>query len=256
MLPLTHQTILVTRAAGQSSDFGQLLQAQGATVLEMPTLEIGPPTSWEALDGAIAQLPSFDWLILTSANGVDAFFERLGSQVIPPGLKIAVVGKKTAAVLRRYGRDPDFVPPNFIADSLIATFPDPLTGRKILFPRVESGGREVLVTDFRAQGAEVMEVAAYESRCPAAIAPAVLAALQADQVQVVTFASAKTVVHFCQLLQQALGHDWGQAIALVQIASIGPQTSIACQQHLGRVDIEATQYTLEGLVAAILEALR
>ena len=155
----------MTRAAGQSGEFCLRLQEEGATVIEMPTLEITPPSSWEELDRAIAHLSDFDWLILTSSNGVDYFFERLEAQNQDAralaGVKIAVVGKKTAQSLKQQGLQPDFIPPDFVADSLIEYFPEPLEGKKILFPRVETGGREVLVKELTAQGAEVIEVAAY-----------------------------------------------------------------------------------------------
>ncbi len=262
MLPLAHRTLLITRAASQVSSFSDLLQAQGAEVIEMPTLEIGPPSSWAALDGAIARLAEFDWLILTSANGVEFFFERLqthlsrlaeGSPANLRGLKLAVVGKKTAAVLRQYGYRPDFVPPDFVADSLVEHFPDPLSGLNLLFPRVESGGRDLLVNAFRTAGARVEEVAAYESGCPQVADAAALAALQSGSVAAITFASSKTVRHFVQLLQGGWGEAWLNALTGVAIASIGPQTSTECRQQFGRVDIEATEYTLEGLTAAIVD---
>ncbi|MBF2029686.1 MAG: uroporphyrinogen-III C-methyltransferase [Oscillatoriales cyanobacterium C42_A2020_001] len=255
LLPLADKTILVTRAASQSSQFTLLLQEQGAQVIEMPTLEIGPPSSWRDLDRAIAHIDDFDWLILTSTNGVDYFFQRLeevtGERTFSTNIKIAVVGEKTAQRLLKLGIQPDFVPPNFVADSLVANFPEPLSGLRVLFPRVESGGREVLVKGFTSQGAKVREVAAYESRCPEAIAPQTLRALQKRKVDVVTFASSKTVQHFCQLLQSVTA-DWQTWLQNVGIASIGPQTSASCQTLLGRVDIEAEEYTLEGLTAAIV----
>jgi len=254
-MPLSEKTILITRAASQSSQFGDLLQAQGANVIEMPTLEIVPPSSWQDLDRAIAHIDQFDWLILTSTNGVDAFFQRLeavtGEQAFYSNIKIAVVGEKTAQRLATLGLQPDFMPPDFIADSLVAHFPEPVAGLRILFPRVESGGREVLVKELTSQGAKVREVAAYESRCPATIAPAALQALQAGRVDVVTCASAKTVQHFCQLLQP-IAADWQRWLQGVAIAAIGPQTSKACQAQLGRVDVEAQAYTLEGLTQAIV----
>jgi uroporphyrinogen III methyltransferase/synthase len=255
-LPLTDKTILVTRAVSQSSQFTQLLQAQGATVVEMPTLEIGAPSSWQDLDKAIARLDEFDWLILTSTNGVDAFFKRLktrtGDDVPSCNIKIAAVGEKTAQRLQQLGVPADFVPPKFVADSLASNFPEPLSGLRILFPRVESGGRDVLVKEFANQGAKVREVAAYESRCPDAIAPQALRALRSRSVDVITFASSKTVQHFCQLFQQA-DDSWQTYLENVCIASIGPQTSESCQSLLGRVDVEATEFTLDGLTAAIVE---
>jgi uroporphyrinogen III methyltransferase/synthase len=256
-LPLTGKTILVTRSAGQSSQFSDRLRAVGATVIEMPAIEITPPSRWDDLDQAIAQLDRFDWLILTSGNGVAYFFERLATQLQDihalAGIKIAVVGEKTAEKLKRRGIKPDFIPPNFVADSLIANFPESVTGQRILFPRVESGGREVLVRELTEAGAEVVEVAAYESRCPAAIAPEALTALQQGKVDGVTFASAKTVKHFCQLVQQAMGEDWQDSLREIAIATIGPQTSKACLALLGRVDVEAQEYTLEGLTQAIVQ---
>ena len=261
--PLTGKTVLVTRSAGQSSQFSDLLQQQGANVIEMPALVIGPPSSWEALDSAIAHLSDFDWLILTSSNGIDYFFERLLTQGKDAralaGVKIAVVGKKTAASLKERGLVPDFIPPDFVADSLVEHFPEPLEGKKVLFPRVETGGREVLLQELIAKGAEVTEVAAYQSGCPAQMAPAALDALQKQTVDVITFASSKTVKHFCQLLESSLPGDSAQfptaasRLQSVCIASIGPQTSITCRQLLGRVDVEAEEYTLEGLTQAIVQ---
>ncbi len=259
-LPLANKTILVTRSAGQSSEFSTSLQQAGAKVIEMPTLEIGAPSTWEPLDGAIAQLSSFNWLILTSSNGVEYFFERLSTQGQDTralaGLKIAVVGKKTAQSLAQYHLQPDFIPPNFVADSLVENFPETIKGQKILFPRVESGGREVLVKELTAQGAEVMEVPGYESRCPEAIAPPAFTALQRGQVDIITFASSKTVHNFCELLKKELslrGATTNLSIFLqnVGIASIGPQTSQTCIALLGRVDVEAQEYTMTGLQTAI-----
>jgi uroporphyrinogen III methyltransferase/synthase len=262
-LPLTGKTVLVTRSAGQSSHFSRLLQQEGAEVIEMPALVITPPSSWDELDHAIAQLYNFDWLILTSSNGVEYFFERLHAQKknnrALGTVQIAVVGKKTAASLKAHGLEPDFIPPNFVADSLVEHFPEPLEGKRVLFPRVESGGREVLVKEITAQGAEVTEVAAYESGCPAQMAPAALEALQQQRVDIITFASSKTVKHFVQLIETSLPGD-AQGLPIAQsrlrnvcIASIGPQTSITCRQLLGRVDVEAQEYTLEGLIQAIVQ---
>ncbi len=252
-LPLAGKTILVTRSVGQSSQFGDRLTKAGANVLEMPAIEIGCPSSWIGLDNAIAHLSDFDWLILTSTNGVDYFFERLetlGKDARALAhVKIAVVGEKTASVLKQQGIQPDFIPPNFVADSLVEHFPEPLEGKKVLFPRVETGGREVLVKEFTASGAEVIEVAAYESRCPLAIAPAALDALQRQAVDIITFASSKTVKNFCQLIQPHADINLDR----VCIASIGPQTSKDCVSLLGRVDVEAKEYTLDGLTEAIIQ---
>jgi uroporphyrinogen III methyltransferase/synthase len=255
-LPLSGKTVLVTRASGQSSQFANLLAAQGAQVIAMPALEIRPPSDWEPLDDAIADLSSCDWLLLSSANAVNFFMERVLQQGKDSRalshLKIAVVGKKTSSVLKQWGLRPDFIPPDFVADAMVKHFPESVAGRRLLFPRVETGGRDLLVKEFSAAGAVVLEVAAYESGCPLEPDQAAVEALRNKQVDVVTFASSKTVEHTCQLLQQALETSGGQALAGVAIASIGPKTSEACLKHFGRVDIEPAEYTLDGLTQAIV----
>lgn len=258
MEPLTGRTVLVTRAAGQAGSFVQQLTAVGARAIELPALEIGPPTSWEPLDRAIAVIETYDWLILTSANGVEALRDRLaiaGRDVRALAtVKIAVVGQKTADALQQCGLRPDFIPTDFIADRLAAEFPEDPSDRRILFPRVETGGRDVLVRNLRDRGAIVDEVAAYESRCPAELAPAARQALEARQVDIVTFASSKTAHNFAHLLR-AIDRGHNGSFDLLQgvcIASIGPQTSDACREAFGRVDLEAEEYTLDGLRRAIV----
>ena len=260
-LPLAGKTILITRAKEQSSQFSLLLQQQGANTIEMPALEIFPPSSWEQLDMAIETLSSFDWLILTSANGVKFFFQRLqalGQDIRVLGkIKIAVVGKKTASYLRQYHLTPDFIPPNFIADSLIDHFPESLTHQKILFPRVETGGREVLIKELQKEDANVVEIPAYQSGCPEKIEQQAWKALQEKRINIVTFASSKTVKNFYTLLQKELNSNSKSDILSlldnVALASIGPQTSKTCYDLFGRVDIEAEEYTLEGLTNQLVK---
>jgi uroporphyrinogen III methyltransferase / synthase len=268
MKVLNNLGILITRAGPQSSPFSEQLQAQGARVVEMPTLAIGAPSTWEPLDQQLNQLSSFQWLVLTSVNGVEAVLDRYRQQFgtslaerqdrsvqtlgQTSALKIAVVGQKTAAALENAGIAIDFSPQEFVADALVAQFPEPLEGLRLLFPRVESGGRDVLVREFCDRGATVIEVPAYESRCPASIDPGALAALRSGQIQVITFASSKTVRHFVALIEAA-GLD-RQSLSTVHLASIGPQTSATCRELFGRVDIEATTYTLDGLTEAIVQA--
>lgn len=254
--PLGGKTVLVTRAASQSSQFSELLLAKGAQVVELPALEIREPTSWEGLDSAIAQLDQFDWLILTSANAVNGFLDRLNhwgrDWRALAGLKIAVVGEKTNRVLNQRGLIADFVPPKFVADSLIEHFPADPAGLELLFPRVEKGGRPVLVEQMSAKGARVCEVAAYDSACPRAIPAAAKLILERQGIDVVTFASSKTVRHFARLMAQTFGESWlGQVMEGVAIASIGPQTSRDCRDLLGNVTVEAEEYTLPGLVTAL-----
>jgi uroporphyrinogen III methyltransferase / synthase len=258
--PLHQHSVLVTRSVEQSTTFSDLLRLQGATIVEMPTLEILPPSDWRELDQTIADIQDYDWLVLTSANAVNYFFDRFidrGQDLRKlANCKIAVIGKKTAKFLKARGFYPDFTPPDFVADSLIEHFPSPIAGAKILFPRVESGGREVLVNAFTAAGAIVTEVSAYQSGCPRVADVAAIAALRSGKITVITFASSKTVKHFHQLIEGAIGPDWPIVLDKICIASIGPQTSITCQELLGRVDVEASEYTLEGLVVGIVRSFQ
>lgn len=253
---LTGKRILVTRASEQSSKLRDLLENAGASVMEMPTLVITPPSNWHQLDQAIAQLKTYDWLVLTSANAVNYFFQRLHRYHLDSRslhqLKIAVVGQKTAEVLHCHGIIADLVPPDFIADSLGQVFPD-CNNLHILFPRVESGGREVLISELTAKGATVDAVAAYESKCPERIDESVWRSLQNRQIDILTFGSAKTVKHFYQLVTQVSAPEQLlDILETVQIAAIGPQTALACQEWLGKVDITASEFTLEGLVRALI----
>ncbi|MBD2300433.1 uroporphyrinogen-III synthase [Nostoc sp. FACHB-190] len=256
-LPLSSVTVVVTRAAEQSDQFVALLEQMGATALSMSCLCIAPPTSYAKLDDAIASLNQFDWLIFTSTNGVDYFLERLTNLGFNTStltkIKIAVVGQKTAARLQAYNLTADFSPPEFVSDSLIASFPnrDNLKDTKILYPQLEAGGRENIVEELTLLGAEVQAVPTYQSNCTTEIPPLIAKAFQADKIDVVTFASPKTVGCFYQLIKSIHTES---VLENICIASIGPVTSNACRSILNRVDVEANPYSLEGLIAAIVNS--
>ncbi|MEO1144121.1 MAG: uroporphyrinogen-III synthase [Cyanobacteria bacterium J06638_22] len=256
------ESILVTRSVGQSDTFVQQLREKGAQAIALPALEIQPPSTWAFLDQQLFRLTAFDWLIFTSANGVEFFMARFQAQGYSrqdwatAALKIAVVGQKTAAHLNTYGLTPDFIPPQFISDSLVEHFPDRehLSGMQILYPCLEDDRREQVISDLTQLGAKVIDVPAYRSACPTAIAPDVLNTLK-QGVDVVTFASPKTARCFQQLLktyQVELGASLEQLLASVAIASIGPLTSTTCHEIFGRVDIQPDEYSLNGLTSALI----
>jgi len=259
--PLAGRTIAVTRAEQQLGEARRLFAATGAAVIDLPALVITPPDHWGPLDDALAELDSFHWIVFSSANGVEAVEQRLarrGSGLArrPAGLRLAAVGRKTARCLEEIGVPADFVPPAFVADSLIEHFPVSGWGLRLLLPRVQSGGRTVLAEAFGEAGARVVEVAAYETRCPDGLPSDALAALSQGRLDALTFSSAKTVSHTVQLLRQSFGDDWPLCLAHTRVVSIGPQTSARCRELLGRVDAEASPHDLEGLVAACEAALR
>ena len=258
--PLQGRRIGVTRAETQLGEAQRLFAASGAKVVDLPALVVTPPDEWGPLDDALAELESFHWLVFSSANGVEAVQQRLqrrGSSLAarPRSLKIAAVGRKTAALLEQLGAPADFVPPAFVADSLIEHFPVSGWGLRLLLPRVQSGGRTLLAEAFAAAGARVVEVAAYETRCPDGLPSAAVAALERGELDAITFSSGKTVRHTAVLLEGAFGETWRQRLQGVAIVSIGPQTSAHCRELLGRVDAEADPYDLNGLVAACATAL-
>lgn len=258
---LSGHTIAVTRAEQQLGEARRLFERAGAQVLDLPALVIGPPDTWGPLDDALAELEDFHWLVVSSSNGVEAVEQRLRRQGgslarRPAGLKIAAVGRKTAARLEELGAAADFVPPAFVADSLIEHFPVSGWGLRLLLPRVQSGGRTVLAEAFGEAGARVVEVAAYESRCPESLPPSTAEALATGRVSAITFSSGKTVQHTAQLLEADLGESWREQLNGVALVSIGPQTSRSCREVLGRVDAEADPHDLDGLVVACGRALR
>ena len=260
-LPLHGCRIGVTRAEQQLGAARRLFEQAGAQVVDLPALVVGPPDDWGPLDEALMDLGQFHWLIFSSANGVEALQGRLrrrgGDLAHPPkGLRIAAVGRRTAERLDQLGMRVDFVPTRFVADALIEEFPVSAWGLHLLLPRVQSGGRTLLAEAFSSAGARVVEVPAYETRCPAGLPSQAIQALQQGTLQAITFGSGKTVHNCAQLLEGAFGPQWRQVLANVKVVSIGPQTSKPCWEVLGRVDAEAEPHDLEGLVAACTRALK
>jgi uroporphyrinogen-III synthase len=258
--PLHGRTIAVTRAEGQLGAARKLFERVGARVVDVPALVVGPPDDWRPLDDALAELDHFHWLIVSSANGVDALQARLrrrGGDLArrPKGLRIAAVGRRTAERLDALGVTVDFVPSRFVADALIEEFPVSAWGLQLLLPRVQSGGRTVLAEAFGAAGARVVEVPAYETRCPDGLPSEAVLAFDRGTLQAITFSSGKTVRHCALLLRGAFGAQWRQVLEGVKVVSIGPQTSQPCREVLGRVDAEAEPHDLEGLVEACVRAL-
>ncbi len=259
-LPLSGKTIVITRAKDQQSEARTLFERYGAKVFDLPSLDIVPPDDWTPLDEALRELHNFHWIVFSSVNGVLAVEERLkliGSSLAdkPTGLKIAVVGRKTARSLQELNVVPDFIPPEYVADSLMQNFPVSGLGLKILIPRVQTGGRTVLAEGFLQAGASITEVPAYESLCPSDIPKSTYIALNNFKVDAIVFTSGKTAIHSARLIRSVFADKFHKVLAGVKLISIGPQTSISCRKSFNRCDEEASPHDLDGLLQACIDSI-
>lgn len=248
--PLSGRRIVVTRARAQASELAQRLEAMGAEVIQFPTIRIVPPADAGPLRRAVAEASSFDWIAFTSANGVDAFWDALrgqgrDSRAIGTA-RVAAIGPGTAAALEARGIVPDLIPDRFVGEAVAEALAqaDELAGKRILLPRADIA-REALPERLRSMGAEVVEVDAYATVQDGEGADEVRRAIQDGKVDWITFTAASTVRAFASLV----GGNLGRA----RVASIGPVTSEAAASLGIRVDVEAREYTLDGLVAALAE---
>jgi uroporphyrinogen-III synthase len=248
-LPLAGKRILITRAPHQASELADRLSGLGATPILIPTIEIGPPTSFAALDAALASLSDFDLVAFTSANAVHAFRERaevLGLRPAPN--RIAVVGPATARAVESMGLRVDVAPTTFTAESLAQTLLPEAPGRRMLLVLAEQAPA-TLETALIAGGAHVTVAAAYCNRIPTTSLSAVTAlfAEPANYPDAVTFTSASTAGNLMALLEAA-----GLTLpATVIRASIGPITSRALRDLGLPPHLEAAESTISGLVTAL-----
>ena len=253
--PLFGRRVVVTRARAQAGELSAKLERLGAEVLEFPTIEILPPDDFEPLDAAIRELDSFSWLIFTSVNGVEAFVRRLTHhgldlRTVPREARVAAIGPATAQRIREVGLRVDVVPKEFRAEALIEELTsDSLAGQKILIPRARVA-RENLPDKLREAGAEVVVPPAYES-IPSLVGRDELARrLEADEVDCVTFTASSTVEN----LVGAFGvEEAARLLAGSRVACIGPITADTARKHGIRVDVEAREYTIDGLIEAVVE---
>lgn len=248
--PLAGRTVLVTRPLEQAGRLSAALAAYGAIPIEVPAIRIEPPASWAGLDAAIAQ-GGYDWVIFTSVNGVAYFWQRLeaagGGSAWFARTRVAAIGPETGKALAARGVRPDLVPEEYVTEALVACLADgrDLHGVRVLLPRADIA-RDALQRGLWAAGASVDCVVAYRT-APAEAPPDLLARLRAGEVDVATFTSSSTV----RALVQMLGGDL-QLLAATVVACIGPVTARAAQSAGLRVDIVADQYTIPGLVDALV----
>ncbi len=251
---LTGWRILNTRAARQSSALSTLLRERGAEAIEIPTIEINPPRSYKPLDSALKNIAEYDWMILTSVNGVEAVFSRLKKLKIAAAslkhLQIAAIGPATKKAIERQGLAVAVTPKKYIAEAVVDALRGRTEGKKILLARAKVA-RDVLPTELRKTAAQVDVVEAYETKIPAAAKSKLqkLFASEENRPDVVTFTSSSTATNFLKLLDKK--HK--NVLHEIWLASIGPVTSKTLRDAGFPPIIEAREYTMNGLVLAIVE---
>lgn len=251
--PLQGCRILVTRASEQSAELIRHLQERGAIPLECPTIRLVPPANWDCIDAAIQQLTDFDWLILTSVNGVRFFFARMQELGISPSVlqdcKICAVGPKTAEELKRLGIIPAMMPEQFTGEGVVAAFARlDLQGRRILFPKAD-GARDLIPQRLRDMGAVVDDPVVYRNVLPASLPEQARMALEQHQLDAVIFSSPSTVRNLAVLVGG--GERLRELMSGLCVASIGPVSSKACQDLGLEVTVEAAEATLDRLIQAL-----
>jgi uroporphyrinogen III methyltransferase/synthase len=247
--------VVVTRTREQSNALAAPLEALGAQVIACPVIAIVEPPDAEPVTAAIDALGSYDWIVLTSTNAVDRFFDRVaaaeGGAEALDRVKLAAVGSATAARMRKRGLVPDLVPEEFRAEGLAEAFcaMGAGPGWRVLLPRALEG-RDVIPDELREVGAQVDVVAVYRT-VPAEPDPAVVARLRDGHVDAVTFTSPSTVRNFLDLLRRA-GLDPATTLGGVALASIGPVTTDALLDAGLEATVEAAPSTVEALVEALV----
>ena len=252
--PLFGKRVVLTRAREQAREFSQLLAAYGAEPVEVPTIQIVPPASWQAIDDAVAHLSTYQWLIFTSLNGVGPFMNRLRAAGKDAralaNLRLCAIGPRTALELGTYGLTADVVPTEFQAEGVIAALANlGVRGRRILIPRAEVA-REILPEQLRELGATVDVIPVYRTIAPAMDVVSLTQQFHNGEVAAVTFTSSSTVRNFVELLG---GVDVVRPlVARVVIACIGPITARTAEEHGLTVTIMPAENTVPALAEAIV----
>ena len=250
--------MLITRARHQAGELSQKLRGLGARVIEIPSIEIRPPRSYNALDRALENVGRYQWLVLTSVNGVEALFRRLTrlkkKSVALANLKICAIGPATAEAIAKRGLKVDVVPEKYVAESVVAALASRVKGNKVLLVRAKVA-RDVIPRELRRAGAKVDVVEAYETVAPAASRARLQAVLRNARLRpdAITFTSSSTAKNFVELLRGR-----GSSPKLVEgvlLASIGPVTSNTLREVGLRADVEASEFTMDGLVTALVGKL-
>jgi len=244
--------ILVTRSRAQADDFAEKLRSAGFEPIYFPVIEIKPIENNVALERALSKLDCYEWILFTSVNAVDVLFEQFPSLDWGDGIKVAAIGSKTADALKRRGVLADFVPQEYIPESILPGLGD-LLGRWVLLPRADLARKDFPESIFNAGGVP-HEITVYKT-LPAQPDSEGLAALGAG-VDVITFTSPSTVQNFMAIARQN-GLDPLELPNDPLVACIGPITEQAAQEAGLPNVVVAKEYTTDGLLAVLkdMEAL-
>jgi uroporphyrinogen III methyltransferase/synthase len=250
--PLFGKRVLVTRPRHQASGLVQRLEELGALPLSLPALELREPADWTDADRALAQLPHYDWLVFTSANGVHAAFRRLrqlGRDLRCLGnLRLAAIGPATAAALREYFLEPDVIPGEYRSEGLASALKERVAGQRVLLARADRG-RDLLREEL-ATVATVEQVAVYSQIDAQDPDPQVLGLLREGSIDYVTVTSSNIARVLARILDAA-GRARIEA-GETQLVSISPVTSATIRELGLPVAAEAEEYTTAGVVDALV----
>ncbi len=253
--PLAGKRIVVTRAHKQAEGLSSLLRGYGAEVIEAPVIEIRPPDSFEALDEALNDILQYDWLILTSVNGVEALFSRLEPLGLSidslQHLKIAAIGPATEERIQDHGLVVDLVPPRYVAEEVVHILRKQVKGERVLLVRAKVA-RDMIPEELRHAGAQVDVVEAYQTVIPEGAKERLLEVFADGAPDAITFTSSSTVKNF---LSVVLGTEIPAKLAKTKFASIGPVTSETLREYALPVHIEADEFTMDGLAQALVREL-
>ncbi len=243
---LAGRRIVITRPADRAGQLAERLRSLGAVPLLFPTIRVEPADPGPLVAAARA-LDSYDWIVFTSATGVEAFFARLGDAGKDARhvrrRKVAAIGPVTARALHERGVEPDLVPPEYVAEAIVAALGD-VRGQRFLLPRADIA-REALAEGLEARGAVVTEVAAYRTVGSGGPAP------DLAEADAVTFTSSSTVRHFV-----AAGARLPLQGRATKVVCIGPVTAATARELGLPVDAVAAEYTEDGLIEALEGAFR
>ena len=257
--------MLVGRARHQAGALSAELRKQGASVIEIPFIEIRKPRSFKPLDSALRNLHTYDWLILTSVNGVDSMWERMsrlrlsleGHKSEDNRLHVAAIGPATEKAIEQRGTRVDVVPKEYVAESVVRSLKSKVKGKRVLLVRAKIA-RDVIPQELRRAGAHVDVVEAYETVVPR-VSRSRLQLVMSNprrRPHIVTFTSSSTVKNFVELLGAGkTSKSRAARLQGIRAASIGPVTSATLRDFGLSVQIAAKEFTIPGLVSAILTAV-